>query len=211
MGARIRIAAIAAMTVTIACSGHDRGVAPKEECPGAEAHAYQLKRIQGSWKVGYADYEKGQKPPGARRIGVLEFSGCRYSFTPRPSAELAEAGALEELALSRRELPFVDAPRGTIELAAPGPWRYRGQPQVLVTLVPEPIFDSPSWSIELTDRLQAEAEYLFFVPGEKTDFHRWEIERGEWQRQRGEYIPGSDPDNLPPDVAERFRELYERP
>ncbi len=211
MGARIRIVAVAAAISFTACSAHDPGVAPREACPGADEYASQLKRVQGRWEVGYADYERGQKPPGRTPIGTLEFSGCRYIFTPRPQAELEERGGLDELARSRRELPFVDAPRGTVELSAVGGrvWRYHGEALVNVTLVPEPPSTPARWLITLAERPQL-GEYLFFVRGPEIDFHRWSIHRGEWRRRLGEYLPGSNPDDLPPDVREMMREAYSR-
>ncbi|MGB1012992.1 MAG: hypothetical protein ACPG4T_02575 [Nannocystaceae bacterium] len=91
------------------CSGHEKSQqtgkeALSEECPGARANAWLLKKIQGTWSVRYADYEFGQKPPTGKPIGTLEFDVCSYRFKSLPMPELKSRKSLAELALARREL-----------------------------------------------------------------------------------------------------------
>jgi len=193
-----RIVLVAGAILQSACSGHEKGDRTgepviQEECPGARENAWLLKRLQGTWSVGYADYNEGQKPPTAAPIGTLEFNGCRFRFVPLPLAEQKQLDSLANLALARRDLPFIDAPQGTIELDRKiGVWSYMGQPLGRVTLIPN-VPEPTRWEIAVSEREQ-EGEYLSMVPLE-ANFYRWKVSRGTWRRRPGEFIPSSDPEN----------------
>lgn len=189
----IRVCSLA--LVALSCQGHQPGGAADPEACRAAAPAL-FKRVQGQWKVGFAEYMRGQKPPEPRLIGVLEIDVCRFRFSASAGAEPGNAA---------KWLPFVRWPTGSVELAAATPQTgvEAGSPELwLGTLllhldvgVDEDAAEQPSiWKALVRERSQP-GEYLYFAPDTRVDVLPWRIFRGQFHRRADEYVPSSDPDS----------------
>ncbi len=181
----------------VSCSGQRAAEsrAQEESCATTEFKGL-LTRIQGRWTVGFSDYEFGQKPKTPRTLGTLEFTGCTYRFTPSAPEEIERIGAAREYALAEREMPILKAPSGVVAFeASPERPAYAAHPLGGLLLTDTAASPPPDpWHVLVYEREQ-EGEYLFLAPAEDS-FHRWEIHRGEWRRRPGEYVPGSDAEDV---------------
>lgn len=177
-----------------ACSGHRRS-AETDDCASAIRDPALFKRVQGVWAVRFADFERGQKPPGKTLIGALTLAGCRYSFTPAPAVAEVGSFAWREYPVARTALPIVATPHGRLEILDPsaGLGGLALIPDGAAAGWEDEEMGAPPWRVTVHQRPQ-EGEFLYFAPTDQEEAHRWEISRGVFRLRADEYIPSSDPE-----------------
>lgn len=191
--------AIGVLTALVACAGHGQPDDP-EACRDPALDPAVFGRLHGDWTVAHAEFVRGQKPPTKRVIGHMTLSKCRYRFVASPDVDLADA---------RDDLPVIDAREGIVEFAPPHRSSLEGHHRALAALRlhtgPRDGEDPSIWAVDALERVQ-EGEYLYFAPVSEVDVLRWEVYRGKWQRQPGEYISGSNPVDPMPAELRRYHE-----